>query len=114
REGRTGDRLLVAYVVESAGVRTQLSDLKSALRDKLPGYMVPSAIVRLDALPLLPSGKVDRRALPALDESPGAERLHVAPRGPFARESAQPRPRSRASSGEGSCPSPLPRSDSGS
>src|SRR5262249_32270912 len=44
-----------------------ISDVRGFLRSKLPEYMTPAAIVILDALPLTPSGKVDRRALPAAD-----------------------------------------------
>ncbi len=57
REDRPGDQRLVAYVVGAADL--------DALRGDLPEQLVPSAIVALDALPLGPSGKLDRRALPA-------------------------------------------------
>ncbi len=60
---------LVAYVVARGGSVSAL-DLRRALRDALPAYMVPSAFVQLDALPLTPSGKIDRDALPA----PGGDR----------------------------------------
>ena len=53
---------LVAYVVGSA---TQPAPLRAALADHLPGYMVPTVYVFLDALPLLANGKIDRKALPA-------------------------------------------------
>nr|QEO74128.1 condensation domain-containing protein [uncultured bacterium] len=77
REAAPGDRRIVAYVVgESAGLR-------SGLKKTLPDYMLPSAFVTLESLPLTPSGKVDRRALPA----PGAARPDLdagftAPRNP--------------------------------
>jgi amino acid adenylation domain-containing protein len=63
-DGRGGRRLL-AYVVadEAAMVAPTATHLREALRGRLPEYMVPSAIVLLDALPLTPNGKVDRRAL---------------------------------------------------
>ncbi|MEV0895343.1 non-ribosomal peptide synthase/polyketide synthase [Actinoplanes sp. NPDC049802] len=57
REDHPGVRRLVGYVVGTADL--------SLLRDRLPDYMVPSTVVTLDAFPLTPSGKVDRRALPA-------------------------------------------------
>ncbi|WNG46961.1 amino acid adenylation domain-containing protein [Archangium minus] len=62
REYGPGDQRLVAYVVVSASVDT--SALRAALETRLPGPMVPSAIVELSAFPLTPSGKVDRKALP--------------------------------------------------
>ena len=64
--GDTGDARLVAYVVPSAGhAAPDGADLRAHLRERLPDYMVPGAYVALPALPLTPSGKVDRRALPA-------------------------------------------------
>jgi amino acid adenylation domain-containing protein/non-ribosomal peptide synthase protein (TIGR01720 family) len=79
RAGRSGDRLLVAYVVAAV---ESTATLDHALRAALPDYMVPALLIPLTAFPLLPSGKVDRRALPAPDEALGALRPHVAPRGP--------------------------------
>ncbi|MFK4445890.1 amino acid adenylation domain-containing protein/non-ribosomal peptide synthase protein (TIGR01720 family) [Caballeronia udeis] len=61
----TGSARLVAYVSGQAGTVIDGSTLKTALHDVLPEYMLPSAIVVLDALPLTPNGKVDRHALPA-------------------------------------------------
>jgi amino acid adenylation domain-containing protein len=55
-----GQRRLVAYVVAE---RAALSELRDALQEKLPAYMVPASFVFLDALPLTPTGKLDRRAL---------------------------------------------------
>ena len=63
------------------------TDLQSYLKDKLPEHMIPSAFVILDTLPLLPNGKVNRRELPAPDNSrPDMNRVYVAPRNPIEEE----------------------------
>ena len=64
REDIPGDKRLVAYIVPQ---RQDLpkSQIRSFLQKRLPHYMVPSAYVKLDSLPITPGGKVDRRALPA-------------------------------------------------
>ncbi|HEU4930628.1 MAG TPA: amino acid adenylation domain-containing protein, partial [Pyrinomonadaceae bacterium] len=79
REDEPGDRRLVAYLVTTDEI--PISDLRVFLRKKLPDYMVPSAFVRLDALPLTANGKVDRKALPQPDDpSSRARSKYVAPR----------------------------------
>ncbi|HEX8393776.1 MAG TPA: non-ribosomal peptide synthase/polyketide synthase [Longimicrobium sp.] len=60
-----GEKRLVAYVTARNGVAPEPAALRESLARRLPGHMVPSAWVLLDALPLSPNGKVDRRALPA-------------------------------------------------
>jgi amino acid adenylation domain-containing protein len=69
REDVPGDTRLVAYVVCHEKQTTTLDDLQSHVLKHLPNYMVPSAFVLLEALPLTPSGKIDRPALPAPDQA---------------------------------------------
>ncbi|MFN2323935.1 MAG: condensation domain-containing protein, partial [Trueperaceae bacterium] len=76
REDVPGDRRIVAYVV---GEGADATELREALRARLPEYMVPSAIVVMEAIPLTANGKVDRRALPAPEY---AGEAYVAPRTP--------------------------------
>ncbi|WNV84491.1 non-ribosomal peptide synthetase [Umezawaea sp. Da 62-37] len=66
REDPTGDKRLVAYVVVDEGTTVPVG-LRELLVESLPEYMVPSAIVVLDEIPLTPQGKVDRKALPEPD-----------------------------------------------
>ncbi|MCZ4087496.1 non-ribosomal peptide synthetase, partial [Streptomyces antarcticus] len=65
REDTPGDRRLVAYLVTAAGTAVAPADLSTLLGRTLPDYMVPSAFVELDAIPLNANGKLDSRALPA-------------------------------------------------
>ncbi|MFP2930364.1 amino acid adenylation domain-containing protein, partial [Pyxidicoccus sp. 3LG] len=81
-DGSTGPRL-VAYVVPAPGAGLDTAELRASLAKRLPGYMVPSAIVPLPALPLLPSGKLDRKALPAPDAPVETGASLVAPRTPM-------------------------------
>ena len=64
REDQPNDQRLVAYVVAKPACRIDEKALRIQLRGILPAYMVPQHIVVLDALPLLPNGKLDRNALP--------------------------------------------------
>jgi len=59
-----GDKRLVAYIVPNTEPAPTIRELRSFLKQKLPDYMVPSAYVLLDSLPLTLNGKVDRRSLP--------------------------------------------------
>ena len=67
REDRSGDKRLVGYVVPARGQSTDPATLRAHLGQSLPDYMVPAAIVLLDALPLTSNGKLDRKELPAPD-----------------------------------------------
>ena len=61
REDHPGDKRLVGYVIGTA----DLAEIRAALAEQLPAYMVPAAVVAIDALPLTVNGKLDTRALPA-------------------------------------------------
>jgi acyl carrier protein len=77
REDTPGDLRLVAYYVESGPVEVEA--LRRFLGERLPEHMVPAAYVRLDAFPLTPSRKLDRKALPAPEDDAYARRGYEAP-----------------------------------
>ena len=66
REDVPGDKRLVAYLVSDQQALT-IAPVREFLTGKLPNYMLPSAVVRMDAMPLTPNGKIDRKALPVPD-----------------------------------------------
>jgi amino acid adenylation domain-containing protein/non-ribosomal peptide synthase protein (TIGR01720 family) len=74
RESQTGAQLIGWYTAEG---EVSAEQLKTALAAELPEYMVPAQLMRLDSMPLSPSGKLDRRALP---QPQWQQREHVAPR----------------------------------
>ncbi|WP_020672467.1 non-ribosomal peptide synthetase [Amycolatopsis nigrescens] len=82
RDSASGDHRLVAYVV-FGGEQYAISELRAWLGQALPAQLIPAVFVFLDALPRLPNGKVDRRALPAAEPArASAGREFVAPRSP--------------------------------
>lgn len=76
REFGPADVRLVAYVVAAPAAQVDVETLASTLRERLPDYMLPQHVQVLDRLPLLPNGKVDRKALPLPERSaaPAADR----------------------------------------
>ena len=79
REEARGDARLIAYVAGDAESLTP-AVLQAHLQKQLPSHMVPSVFVHLDALPLNPSGKVDRKTLPAPEAPTAPSGQYVAPR----------------------------------
>src|SRR5690349_14019028 len=65
REDAPGEKRLVSYLVPAGSAALEVEGLREFLRLKLPDYMIPSAFVVLQEIPLTPNGKVDRRKLPA-------------------------------------------------
>jgi thioesterase domain-containing protein len=81
RDNVTGEKQLVAYVVDREGVESNAAEVRNYLRERLPEHMIPAAVVRLDALPLTSNGKLDRRALPAPErDDVESRKSYVAPR----------------------------------
>jgi amino acid adenylation domain-containing protein len=79
REDRPGDVRIVAYAVAQPGGKAEERDVLDRLKGALPEYMVPQHVVVLEAMPLLPNGKIDRKSLPVPDLGARSEEL-VPPR----------------------------------
>ncbi len=79
-ENADGEKRLISYVVPHTDRAPTVSELRQHLRDKLPEYMIPSSFIMLAELPLTPSGKLDRRALPDVEGTrPELAQCYVAP-----------------------------------
>ena len=81
RQQRDGGARLLAYVVLRAGTAMNVSQIRGALQEKLPDYMIPAAFIQLARLPMTRSGKIDRRGLPEARRSRAAlDVSYAAPR----------------------------------
>jgi amino acid adenylation domain-containing protein len=80
KEEEPGDQRLIAYIVAGQKMNPTSQELRVHLKQRMPDYMLPTAFVMLDAMPLSPNGKVDRRALPEPERARPEETEMVAPR----------------------------------
>lgn len=76
-----GDKRLTAYIVPDHKTDFQVNSVRDFLASRLPEYMIPASFLLIDSIPLTPSGKVDRKALPAPDQArPKLDENYAAPR----------------------------------
>jgi amino acid adenylation domain-containing protein len=81
RDDRGGEKRIVAYILPHEGQPPSTTELRRHLQERLPDYMLPSAFVFVDSMPLTDTGKIDRSALPAPEEArPELAQKFVAPR----------------------------------
>ncbi|MBD1943541.1 amino acid adenylation domain-containing protein [Coleofasciculus sp. FACHB-712] len=88
REDNPGDKRLVAYIVPKKQAPS-IHNIRDFLKQKLPSYMVPSAFMFLEALPLTANGKIERRALPVPENLSLSVVAYIAPRNPVEEKLAQ-------------------------
>jgi len=79
RELTPGAPQLIAFIVPRDGAVPDLEKIRGTLRSRLPAYMIPALLEVLPALPVLPSGKVDRKALPAPESGQAVDRGEIVP-----------------------------------
>ena len=79
QDAPSADTRLIAYWVAHGEDSPATQTLRSHLCQKLPDFMIPAVCVRLDAFPLTPNGKIDRRALPEPEMSDWERHMFVAP-----------------------------------
>jgi acyl carrier protein len=82
REDARGEQQLVAYVVLQREPATAPEALRELLKQHLPDYMVPAAILALAKIPLTPNGKIDRHALPTPEQAQAHSKVYLAPSTP--------------------------------
>ncbi len=80
RDDADGNKRLVAYVVQHEGSEVSAGELRQSVREKLPEYMVPSQLIKLESIPLTPNGKVDRKRLPDVEGTALVVNEYIAPR----------------------------------
>lgn len=84
REDKPGQKRVVAYFIPATGHAVSSADLRDWLKKSLPEYMIPAVFAELEAMPLAPNGKLNRRALPAPEQiQSGSEPVYEAPRTPL-------------------------------
>ena len=83
REDDDHDKRLIAYVVPDPALSPTITELRKFIKSKLPSYMVPAAFSMIAALPLMASGKIDRRALPEPEAQPETDEIFAPPRTPL-------------------------------
>ncbi|HEU5382935.1 MAG TPA: amino acid adenylation domain-containing protein [Ktedonobacteraceae bacterium] len=79
REDIPGDKRLVAYLTLATDSSVSPEELRRFLQDRLPAFMLPSAYIYLERFPLLPTGKIDRRSLPAPEQVPSEPGANFVP-----------------------------------
>ena len=81
RKEANGGKRLVAYFTQRGTEKVTIKEMRRWIADRLPDYMIPNVFVQLEALPLTPGGKLDRRALPEPNDGrPELDQPYVAPR----------------------------------